>query len=254
MIHSTFRLAAALMVSTMAAAAADAEFRIPPLPVRLDVEGRALSVTLSGTIVPGAVNEGRQSVRVKLDADLADLQRNVTELLRSHVDQSPKCGERLSVTAASIMPAAPTAELTAKLHVEKYGCAKALGREIVKKLVGGDGVLKVRLTPELDDGALGLKADVTSVEANGELGQILKNETVGDALREKIRRSVVAALDKITDLEESLPDALRELVEVKSAEFRGGGDGQLVLALTSEVRLPEEEARKLLERAKSARD
>jgi hypothetical protein len=139
--------------------------------------------------------------------------------------------------------------LTANLHVEKWACAKAFGKEIVKKLVGGDGVIGVRLTPVVDDhNALRLQADVTSMDATGQLGEMLHSGSLGDALREKIRRTVVSTLGKITSLKETLPPALQELVVIRGAEFRDGGTGNLTLSLTSEVKLPADQARALLDR------
>jgi hypothetical protein len=33
------------------------------------------------------------------------------------------------------------------VHYERYACVKALGKEIVKRLVGGNGVVELNLTP-----------------------------------------------------------------------------------------------------------
>lgn len=240
-----------LMVSLCGpgAAAADVLLPIPPIPVHIEVEGRPLAVTVSGTVTPAAAGQSDETLRVKLDADLADLQRNLTELLRSQLNQNERCGERISVESATLVPAAPAGALTANLHVEKWACAKAFGKEIVKKLVGGDGVIGVRLTPVVDDhNALRLQADVTSMDATGQLGEMLHSGSLGDALREKIRRTVVSTLGKITSLKETLPPALQEMVVIRGAEFRDGGTGNLTLSLTSEVKLPADQARALLDR------
>jgi hypothetical protein len=241
-----------LALCASAAGAADVSLRIPPIPVRLDMEGRPLAVTVSGTVTSAAAGQNEDTLRVKLDADLSDLQRNLTDLLRSQLNQSERCGQRLSVESATLAPAAPSGTLTANLHIEKWGCAKAFGKEIAKKLLGGDAAVVVRLTPQVDDdNSLRLAADVTSVEATGQLGEILRSGPLGDALREKIRRTLVSALGKITDLEETLPAALQEIVEVRGAEFRDGGAGNLTLTLTSEIRLPADQVRTLLDRVKA---
>lgn len=133
----------------------------------------------------------------------------------------------------------------------KVGLRQGFGKEIVKKLVGGDSVVGVRLTPQVDDhNVLRLAADVTSMEATGQLGEMLHSGPLGDALREKIRRTLVAALQKITALKEILPPAFQDIVVIRGAEFRDGGTGNLTLALTSEVRIPADQARALLDRVK----
>jgi hypothetical protein len=243
------RLLLTMALCGPASEAADVQLPIPPIPVHIDVEGRPLAVTVSGTIAPVAAGQSDETLRVKLDADLADLQRNLTELLRSQLNQNERCGQRLSVESATLAPASPSGALTANLHVEKWGCAKAFGKEIVKKLAGGDGVVGVKLTPQVDDhNALRLDAEVTSMDATGQLGDMLHSGPVGDALKEKIRHSLVSALGKITNLKETLPPALQEMVVIRGAEFHDGGSGNLVLALTSEVKLPADQARALLDR------
>ena len=240
-----------LALGALTARGADSELRIPPLPIHLDLEGRPLAVVISGT-VSMAAGRGEQVLRAGLNADLSDLQRNLTDVLKAGLDQNERCGERISVQNATLVPQAPSGTLTVNLHVERWGCVKALGREIVKKLVGGDGTVVVRLTPQVeDDDTLRMQAEVVSVDATGQLGDLLHSGQYGDALREKVRKTIVSALRKITDLKASLPPALRDMVDIRGAEFRDGGSGKLLLALTSEARLPEEQARALLDRLKS---
>jgi len=228
-------------------------WRIPPVGTTLNVEGQPLSVVISGTVSADPPNRGQQTIRAKLDADLTDLQRNLTPLLRSQLDRSERCGERLSVESATLVPAAPFAMLTANLHFEKWACAKAFGKEVVKKLIAGDATVGLRLAPEVDGGnTLRLQADVTSIEAGGPLGELLRSGTLGDALREKIRATLVSALRKTTDPKATLPPAVQAIIALQSAEFGDGGGGRLRLSLSSEIRISGEQARGLLERLKPA--
>jgi len=232
---------------------AEPEWHIPPVTTRLDVQGQRLEVTVSGTVVAvRAPGQAQEVVRVKLDADLAELQRNLTALLAAQLNQSNRCGERLTIERATLVPAAPSGMLTAAVHFEKWGCAKALGKEIVKRLVAGDGTVGVKLTPEVADGnTLRLAADVTSIDATGPVGDLLRSGSLGDAMREKIRATLVSALQKSTDLKATLPAAVQEIAAIRRAEFRDGGEGRLILSVESEIRMSDEQAGALLERLKA---
>ena len=149
---------------------------------------------------------------------------------------------------ATLVPAAPTGLLTALVHFEKWGCVKAFGKEIVKKLVTGEGTVGVKLTPEVADGnTLRLAADVTSIDATGPFGDLLRSGSLGDAVREKIRARLLSALQKSTDLKAALPAAVQEVAAIRAAEFRDGGEGRLILAVESEIRMSEAQATAVLE-------
>jgi hypothetical protein len=246
------RLIAGLPFVAMACAAAwgaEPVFRIPPVTTRVNIEGQAVEVKVSGEVFASAAADGEQSIRLSLTADLADFQRNLTPILAAQLNQSNRCGERLNVLNATLTPAAPAALLTVKAHVEKWGCAKAFGKEVVKRLVGGDGIIGVRLAPEVESGAgIKLAAEVTSIEADGSLGELMRSGSFGDAIREKVRASVVSAIQKSTDFKTTLPEAVREIVSIQDVKFAGVGDGALALAISSEVRVPAAQARELLER------
>jgi hypothetical protein len=149
-------------------------------------------------------------VRLKLDADLSDLQRQITPILRAQLSQDNRCGYRLSVDQATLSPAAPASSLMANVHYEKWGCAKAFGKEIIKKLIGGNGVIRMRLTPVVENSdTVQLRAEVLSIDADGQLGEALRSGSFGEALQEKIRKTIVSAIEKSTKLTESLPPAVR---------------------------------------------
>lgn len=198
---------------------------------------------------PGA--NGNQALRLELNADLSDLQRQITPILQAQLKQENRCGERISVERAELGPAAPSATLHADIHFEKWGCAKAFGKEIVKKLVAGNGVVEARLTPEIADAStVRFRVEVTSVTADGELGEILRSGSFGDALQEKIRKTVAEDVEKSARLSEGLPHAAREVVSLNSAKFIDGGDGRLDLSAGAEANLGPEQARALLDALK----
>jgi hypothetical protein len=67
---------------------ADGEVRLPPMPIRFDIDGRPLTLTVTGMVSPVSAGPGQEALRLKLVADLSDVQNNLTMLLRSRLDQS----------------------------------------------------------------------------------------------------------------------------------------------------------------------
>jgi hypothetical protein len=219
---------------------ADLSFEIPPTPVSVDISGQPVTVVVSGRI------SGAQKMNLSLQADLADFQKHLTELLRAKLDQSNKCGERISIENAVLDPAAPGADLTVTMHFEKWACFKAFGKENAKRLAGGNGVAHVKLTPRLEDGsAVRLDAVMGEIQADGSLGKLLKSGTLGDALRDKIRESLTSAVQKSSNLEGVLPERVRPLVTLGSVRFSDLGAGRLGLNVDGSLALSGEQARAL---------
>jgi hypothetical protein len=208
-----------------------------------------MRVTVSGSVFVSAAEREQQAIHIDLNTDLEDFQRNLTAFLAASLNQSNRCGERLTVLDARLVPSAPSGLLTVTAHVEKWACAKAFGKEIVRRLVGGDGAIGVRLTPRVESGTgVKLAAEVTSIEADGSLGELLRSGAFADAIREKIRATVVSAIQKSTDFKAVVPAALREIVSIHGVQFADAGAGRLALAISGEARIPAGQARELLQR------
>lgn len=237
-VHRTLILLAALPVLS-----AEFAFEIPPVPVSLNIAGQTVAITVSGDL-----SGSQDAVILKLRADLADLQSHITPLLQTELNQSNRCGERISVEKATLLPAAPAASLTVQLHFEKWVCIKALGKENAKRLVGGNGTVNVTLTPALDDGnTIRLDAAIGNIDADGSLSELLRSGTMGDALRGKIRESLLKAIQKSTVLETVVPPQARPFVTIQSVAFEERGSGILMLNLTGRVLVPAEQISSILE-------
>jgi hypothetical protein len=232
--------------------AAEASFRIPPVTTTVDIDEQPLRVTVSGTILTAATPQAQESIQVNLQADLSDLQAHVTELLRAHLNQSNRCGLRLSLEHAELFPGAPDALLKAKVHAEKYVCAKALGRQMITKLIAGDGTVEVRLTPAIENsGTLKLSGDVVSIQAEGAMGELLRSEPAGAWIREKMHDTIANALDKsLSKLKADLPQAIHGLAAIQGARFDDLGGGRLGLGLAGSVQISAEMARMMIEALK----
>ena len=211
----------------------DLELKIPPVKTSLDVKGRAVQITAWG-----AVSSGPQGLfKVALTADLSGLQDNIGALLASQLDRSDRCGERLSVESATIVPASPAAVLTAHVHYERWGCIKAFGRDVVKRLVGGNAVIAAKLMPSAGEDGIGMAAEVQKIDADGSLGEVLQPGPLVTAVKEKIARSMESSVRKGLDLKSMLPPAVAGAVMLRSAQFASGTEGRLWFSVEGEVHI-----------------
>jgi hypothetical protein len=212
--------------------------KIPPVKTSVELAGQSIEVSLSGVIT------GQGPYQLAVAADLGNLQENLTSILGAQLNQSERCGNRLTVDRAVLAPTlTPSADLTAYVHYERYACAKAFGKEIVKRLVGGNGVVEVNLAPSFEAGQIALVARVVQVDSDGSLGEILRSGTLGDSVREKIRTSIESALRKSADLKSALPEEIESVATIKTIQFADGGSGRLRLDINGEVRLTPEQLR-----------
>jgi hypothetical protein len=195
---------------------------IPPIKTSLNLDGQAVAITVWGN-----VSAGRFAVTV----DLGDFQENLTAVLAAQLNRSDRCGERLTVGKAVLAPAAPSSVITATVHYERYVCAKALGKEIVKKLVGGNGVVEASLTPAVGDGHIVLTAQVQKVDADGSLGELLRSGSLGDSIRTKIAASIESSVQKAASLKSALPAQVEGSAAIKTVQFADGGAGRLWLTV-----------------------
>jgi hypothetical protein len=236
-----------IVLSALAACAYAADLEIPELPVALNVSGQPVTIRVSGSVATEA-----QGFNLRLHADMTDLQSHITPLLAAELDQSKKCGERISVEHGRLSPAAPEASLTVELHFEKWACIKAFGKENATKLVGGNGTVHMLLTPRADDNSVRLDARIGDIEADGTLGELLHSE-FGNTLREKIRESLRKAIQKSSGLEVVVPEQARPYVKIETVEFGERGSGLLLLNLTGHVAVPPDQAAGILDQFRHRR-
>jgi hypothetical protein len=227
-----------LLTAFAAFAAAPRTFEIPPVTTEVKVADEVIPLTISGSVSEVSAVGGATLFQLRLNSGLTGLQDHITGLLRSQLNQSNRCGERLSVEQATLAPSAPAALLTASVHFEKWACAKAFGKELVKKLVAGNGVVQVRLTPVVEQNrTVKLDSEVTSIQADGPVGEALRSGSVGDALREKIRTALASAVQKGMNLSATLPPGLESKASVESVRFFDAGGGRLSSDVLGQVRL-----------------
>jgi hypothetical protein len=233
-----------LVVSLALVCAAQAQtgnptLRIPPVKTSLDIAGQPVGFTAWGTVSAASAGVFRLAVTV----DLGDFQEKLTPVMAAELNRSDRCGERLSVERAVLVPAVPSGVLTATVHYERYVCTKVLGKEIVKKLVGGNGVVEVSLSPSIGDNRILLSAQVRKVDADGSLGELLRSGSLGDSIRKKLAASIESAVQKAANLKSALPPQIESSAAIQTAEFADGGTGRLWLTIAGEVHLSQEQFR-----------
>ena len=219
----------------------DLTLKIPPVSSSFSVDSLRIGVTAWGSVSGSSAG----AFQISMTADLADLQDHLTPLLAAQLNRAERCGERLTVERAALAPATPAGVLTAWVHYERFGCVKAFGKEVVKRLVGGNAMVVVNLTPSVSADGVSLTAQVQKLEADGSLGELLRSGSLGESLRQKIEASIQNAIQKSANLKSTVPPEIAGAARLQTVRFDDGGAGRLWLSLAGEVRLSPEQFRAL---------
>ncbi len=227
-------------------------FKIPPVKIPVSVKDQRITMVASGLITLTSKTQGLNILNLQLTADMSDLQQNMTELLGAQLDKDDHCGDRVTIQHATLTPAEPASLAVVQLHYERWACAKVFGKEQAKRVVGGNAVIQMTLTPavEEDSTELRLVPEVGPIQADGSLGELLRSGTLGDMLREKIRNAILSAMQKGTDLRATLPPAVQGYAKIKDARFKDGGGGRLLVLLDGEIKISNEQIQALSKQVK----
>jgi len=244
-----------LLVAATPGTCADAKnvsFKIPPVKIPLTVKDQSITITAWAQISMVSSNKDMQIFNLELDADLGELQQNLTGLLSAQLDKDDRCGERIQIQQATLVPAYPASIATVQLHFERWACIKAFGKQQPKKLVAGNAMIPLKLTPavEQDNTELKLVPEVGTIQADGSLGELLRSGAVGEMIQEKIRSSILSALQKGTNLGATLPPAVQGYARIENAAFKDAGSGRLQVELDGQVRITKEQVQMLSEQVK----
>ncbi len=236
----------------VAARAQNVTFEIPRVKIPLKIKEQSVTITASAIVSVHSKDQETSIFNLKLNADLGELQQNMTALLGSQLDKDDACGERITIEHADLTPIEPASLAVVQLHYERWACAKVLGKEKGKRLLGGNAVIEMKLTPAVEgnDTELRLVPEVGKLEADGSLGELLRSGTLGEMLREKIRASILSAMEKGTNLSATLPPAIQGHATIQNAEFKDGGGGRLLVELDGEGRITRQEIQALLKQIK----
>jgi hypothetical protein len=245
-------LVVVLGICSIPACAQNANFKIPSVKIPIKIKDQTITIMASGAVSIHSKDKDTTIFKLELNADLGELQQNMTDLLGSELDKDDACGERMTIERAELVPIDPASLATVQLHYERWACAKVFGKEKHKRLVGGDALIEVKLTPAIqeNDTELRLVPEVGKIEADGSLGELLRSGSLGEMLRDKIRTSILSAMEKGTDLSVTLPPAIQGRASMQNAEFKDGGSGRLIVVLEGEGRISREQIHALSKQIK----
>jgi hypothetical protein len=219
-------------------------FNLPPVTSAINIGGQPISIAASGVASRTSAENGLNLFSLKLIANLSDLQQNITGILRSQLTRSPRCGERIEIQRATLAPLAPASLVVAHLHLERWVCPPGPGGESPMEVAAGDGEIEVKLTPSLEQNAgLRLVSEITRVDANGFLRDMLRSGDLGATLRDQIAASLLSALQKGTDLKATLPAAAQESATIQKAQFQTAGADQLSMVLDGQLQLSDDQTK-----------
>jgi hypothetical protein len=222
------RLFAGMMITVVCLAQTDT-FKLPAVKTSITLEGQPVAIAVWGAVSPA---------HLSATVDLGDFQEHLTPILAAQLNRSDKCGERLTVQKAVL---APSGLLTANVHYEHFACAKVFGKEITKRVVGGDAVVEVNLTPAVADNHIAMNAEVRKIDADGSLGEALHSGSFGDSIRQKIAADIESSVRKSADLRSALPAGVDSVLTLRKVQFADGGSGRLWLTIDGELHLSAEQ-------------
>jgi len=227
-------------------------FKIPPVKIPVNVKDQHITMLASALLTLTTKAQGLNLLNLKLNADLSDMQQHMTELLGAELNKDDHCGDRITIQNATLTPVEPASLAEVQLHYERWACVKVFGKQEAKRVVGGNAVMQLKLTPavEEDNTELRLVPEVGPIEADGSLGELLRSGSLGEMLREKIRKAILNAMQKGTDLSATLPPAVQGCAKIKDARFRDAGGGRLLVLLDGEVQITNEQIQALAKQVK----
>jgi hypothetical protein len=223
-------------------------FNLPALPNRINISGQSLAIPSSGVVVRTSKENGHNIFTLTLDADLFDLQQNITDVLSSALNRSPNCGERVELKQALLAPAAPASLVTVHLHYERWICALGGGTAIPTEAIASDGSLEVKLTPTMSrtnsqSSGLGLDSEILRADSTGSLRNMLRSGDLGDNLRQQIAATILAVLRQAANPDSVLPVSAKENLSLQKAQFQNAGSDKLSFRLNGELQFSDEQAK-----------
>src|SRR5580700_10165178 len=248
----------------------DLSFILPSVKTAIDIAGQSISIPLSGATARASAADRDDQFSLRVVADLSDLQQNITGVLRSLLTRSPRCGERLEIQHASLIPQDPASLVVMSLHFERWICQGGSPME----LASSEGTVEVKLTPSIDlskieqnkieqnktgpnlvaqppvepnsihpEPSLHLASEFGRVDADGLFRESLVSGSLGDTVREQVAAALFPAMATAANLKAALPPVARDAATLRKAQFQDAGAGQLRLVLDGQLQLSDEQTK-----------
>ena len=218
-------------------------FNLPPAKNSITYANQPIDIITSGLVSKGVAEGGLNTFKLELTADLSDLQHEITEVLRDQLEKADRCGEQITIRNATLIPAEPASQVDVQLHFERWACfGKGPGTEMAE----GNASIEVKLTPAVgEDGTLRLVPEITRIDAQGLVGELLHSGSLGESLRDGIRESLLSVVRQSGDFNTTLPPVAKGNAKLERAKFEGTGSGKLMVVLDGEIRVSDEKATSL---------
>ncbi len=195
----------------------DVAFKIAPLKSSVTIASLPVEITSSAVISRAGTEGGENIFKVVTTSDLSDLQQNMREILAAGIDKRERCGERIQVEDASLVPARPASTVVARLHYQRWVCAHAGGTEMSNEVAEGRATVELRLTGGVGPrGELQIVPEIKEVKAERFLADLLRSGALGDALRERVASAMLSA---IMESKAALPASVKDSVRASEARF-----------------------------------
>jgi hypothetical protein len=190
---------------------------------------------------------------LELTGDLSDLQQNLTALLGAELDKDDRCADRIQIQGATLTPIEPASLVVVQLHYERWVCAKLFGKQQVQKLIGGNAVIQLKLTPSVAENhsELRLTPELGPIQADGSLGELLPAGNLGGIIRDRIQDAILSAMQKGLDFNAILPPVLQGSVTIQDGGFRDAGSGRLIVTLDAQAQITDDQLQDLKKQLKS---
>jgi hypothetical protein len=229
----------------------DVTLRLPPVTTSIAIAGQSIAIAGSGVISRTPAADGHNLFGLNYTADFSDVQQNITDVLRAQLDRSPRCGERIEIKEGMLIPQAPASIVLAHLHYERWICPLLQGSESPTELSTGDGTIEVQLVPSVESNAdLHLVSEISRVDADGFLHDMLLTGQLGTTLRERIAASFLFIMQRGANFNSAMPPAAQELANIRKAQFQDAGAGRLTLIVEGQLQLSDEQARQFTNQLK----
>ena len=242
------QLALGREMSVTLATGQDLAFTLPQVKTPVRVQNLTIPVTVSGSLSQISAQGSQRIFKLELIADLTELQQNITNLLRTQLDSSETCGQRVAIQQASLTPAAPASLLVVRLHFERWMCLRNSGQPASTELAESEATIEIKLTAAIEKqkpNTLAVSAAFGRIDASGMLSEVLHSGALGEDLQDRAAQSVLSAGRAGMDFETALPPAVRNSATIQSASFRDLGVGGLSVVLDGQVEISNEQADQL---------
>jgi hypothetical protein len=222
----------------------DLTLKLPPVTTSIQIGGQSIAIPGAGVVSRTPAAGGHNLFGLKFSADLTDLQQNITDVLRFQLDRLPRCGERVEIREGTLVPHPPAVVVTAHLHYERWVCPSVQSWQGPVELAANDGAIEIKLTPAVESRAeLHLLSEISRVEADGALREMLLSGSLGTTFREQTAASLLSILESGATFKTAIPVAPQELTTIRTAQFQDAGAGRLILILNGQLQLSDEQAK-----------